>query len=100
MQTTLYRDNRPLLKVECGITLGLLKLIYSSDASYDGTLLGVKPRLSTESVPCVVTFDSTQLTYSEYDLIVQGNFPKIFFHICSTFSDDMDLHVHICTFSD
>ena len=34
MQTTLYRDNRPLLKVECGITLGLLKLIYSSDASY------------------------------------------------------------------
>ena len=78
LQVTLYRDNRPLLKVECGVTLGLLKLIYSSDGSYNGALLGVKPRLSNGSVPCVVTFDSTQLTHPAYDLIVQGNFPKIF----------------------
>ena len=73
LQITLYKDNKPLLKAECGVTLGLLKLIYSSDDSYNGVLLGVKPRLSNGSVPCLVTFDNTQLTYPGYDLIVHGN---------------------------
>ena len=72
LQITLYKDNRPLLKAECGITLGLLKLIYSSDNSYNGVLLGVKPRLSNRAVPCLVTFDNTSLTHPEYDLIIQG----------------------------
>ncbi|XP_068740022.1 zinc finger protein 442-like isoform X2 [Montipora capricornis] len=70
-EITLYRDDQPLFKAECGITLGLLKLIYSSDDSFHGILLGVKGRLLNESVPCVVTFDSTALTQLEYDLIVQ-----------------------------
>lgn len=73
-QITLYKDNRPILKAECGITLGLLKLIYSTDDAYSGILLGVKPRLLNGELPCLVTFDNTSLTHPEYDLIVQGNF--------------------------
>lgn len=74
LQVTLYKDNVPILRAERGVTLGLLKLIYSTDDSYSGILLGVKPRLSNGELPCLVTFDNTSLTYPEYDLIVQGNF--------------------------
>lgn len=73
LQITLFRDNQPILKAERGVTLGLLKLIYSTDDTYSGILLGVKPRLSSQELPCLVTFDSTSLTHAEYDLIVQGN---------------------------
>lgn len=75
MQITLYKDNQPILKAERGVTLGLLKLIYSTDDTYSGILLGVKPRLSIQELPRLVTFDSTSLTNAEYDLIVQGNQP-------------------------
>ena len=75
MQITLYKDNQPILKAERGVTLGLLKLIYSTDDTYSGILLGVKPRLSNQELPRLVTFDSTSLTNAEYDLIVQGNQP-------------------------
>ncbi|KAL9988849.1 hypothetical protein ACROYT_G003339 [Oculina patagonica] len=71
-EITLYKDNRPILKAECGITLGLLKLIYSTDDAYSGILLGVKPRLLNGELPCLVTFDNTSLTHPEYDLIVQA----------------------------
>lgn len=73
LQITLFRDNQPILKAERGVTLGLLKLIYSTDDTYSGILLGVKPRLSGQELPCLVTFDITSLTHPEYDLIVQGN---------------------------
>ena len=75
MQITFYKDNQPILKAERGVTLGLLKLIYSTDDTYSGILLGVKPRLSNQELPRLVTFDSTSLTNAEYDLIVQGNQP-------------------------
>lgn len=75
MQITLYKDNQPILKAERGVTLGLLKLIYSTDDTYSGILLGVKPRLSIQELPRLVTFNSTSLTNAEYDLIVQGNQP-------------------------
>ena len=79
MQITLYRDNQPILKAERGVTLGLLKLIYSTDDAYSGILLGVKPRLPNQELPRLVTFDSTSLTHAEYDLIVQGNLDFCYF---------------------
>lgn len=79
LQITLYRGNQPILKAERGVTLGLLKLIYSTDDTYGGILLGVKPRLSNQELPRLVTSDSTSLTHAEYDLIVQGNLDFCYF---------------------
>lgn len=59
------------MKAERGVTLGLIKLIYSSDENNPGLLLGVRPRLP-DQVPCLITFDSTTLTHDAYDLIVHG----------------------------
>ena len=74
----MFKDSVPVLKAERGVTLGLLKLIYSSDESNAGLLLGVKPRLKNK-VPCLVSFDSTTLNYAEYDLIVQQSSTGIVF---------------------
>jgi hypothetical protein len=70
-QILLFHNNKLLLKAERGVTLGLIKLIYSSDDSNGGIILGVKPRL-IDQVPCLVTFDSTSLNHDAYDLIIKG----------------------------
>ncbi|KAK3727139.1 hypothetical protein QZH41_004438 [Actinostola sp. cb2023] len=68
----LYHNNTLVVKAERGVTLGLIKLIYSSDENNSGILLGVKPRL-LDKVPCLITFDSTTLKHDAYDLIVHAN---------------------------
>ena len=71
-QITLYQDSQPVLTTEKGVTLGLLKLIYSSDsASNYGFLFGVKSRQGP--LQRIISNDTTVLDSDEYDLIVQGN---------------------------
>ena len=73
LQISLYHENRVALQAERGVTLGLLKLIYSSDASNCGILLGVKPRKGdTNNVQRLITSDTSTLDEDEYDLIVKG----------------------------
>ena len=62
-----------MLTVEHGVTLGLLKLIYSSDGKFCGTLQGVKSRSSDQGeVASVILSDERVLDRDEYEIIVQG----------------------------
>ena len=70
----MYRENEVILTVENGVTLGLLKFIYSSDSKFPGILQGVKTRCKNDPsrIPTIIVSDDRHLEESEYDLIIQG----------------------------
>lgn len=72
-EISLYKNDEVVLTVEQGITLGLLKLIYSSDRKFHGILQGVRSRSISEqpSVTSVILSDHRVLDQDEYELIVQ-----------------------------
>ena len=65
-----------MLQAEKGVTLGLLKLLYSSDSTNFGALLGVKPRGAT-GTQHIITSDGVTLDKNEYELIIKGAFQLI-----------------------
>ncbi|XP_065647375.1 zinc finger protein 845 [Hydra vulgaris] len=78
-EISLYRNNQIVLTVEHGVTLGLLKLIYSSDGKFCGTLQGVKSRSSDlGEVASVILSDERVLDRDEYEIIVQENSRSFF----------------------
>eukprot|EP00794_Sanderia_malayensis_P016045 gene16045-17667_t len=71
-EITLYRGNQAVLTAEKGVSLGLLKLIYGSEANCSGNVIGVK--LREGSIQKIITSDATLLDKDEYDLIIQDQF--------------------------
>ena len=70
----MYLNNEIILAVEHGVTLGLLKLIYSSDTKFHGILQGVRSRDASDptAVSSVILSDDRVLDRDEYELIIQG----------------------------
>ena len=66
-----------MLTVEHGVTLGFLKLMYSSDPKFPGMLQGVKSRSTSNQSPVtsVLLNDERVLDQDEYELIVLGMCP-------------------------
>eukprot|EP00111_Clytia_hemisphaerica_P004421 TCONS_00012640-protein len=71
-EVSLYRHNELVLTVEHGVTLGFLKLMYSSDPKFPGMLQGVKSRSTSNQSPVtsVLLNDERVLDQDEYELIV------------------------------
>lgn len=73
-QISLYKNNELVLNVEHGVTLGFLKLCYSSDPKFTGVLQGVKSRCTSSQSPVssILLSDERVLDQNEYELIVLG----------------------------
>ena len=65
------RQGIPVIRVEKGTTLGVLKLLYEAENGPQ-KILGVRPQKTTELMPCIITLDESKLTESLYDLLVLG----------------------------
>ena len=73
-QVTVHRQGRPVIRVEKGTTLGVLKLLYEAESGIHGSkVLGIRPK-SHEMIPCIVTLDESKLTEPVYDLLILGEF--------------------------
>lgn len=74
-EISLHLNNKVILSVEHGVTLGLLKLIYSSDSKFEGILQGVRSRHTSDpsAVSTVILSEDRILDGDEYDLIIQEN---------------------------
>ena len=72
----IYENGHPVLRVECGTTLEVMKLLYESEHKKKGDILGVRPRNSSE-IPCIITLHESKLEESAYDVIIKGDFDNI-----------------------
>ena len=71
MQVLLFKNNEPILKVERGTTLDVLKLLYEADPRHSGKVIGLRP-LTDERFPCVLTLNHSVLIHSKYEIIAHG----------------------------
>ena len=67
----IYESGEPVLKVECGTTLEVMKLLYETEQKKKGDILGVRPRNSSQ-IPCIITLHESKLEESAYDVIIKG----------------------------
>lgn len=67
-----YDSGSPILKVEPGTTLKVLKLLYGAEREKPRQILGVRPRNLTEGIPCIVTLDDSKLCEISYDILISG----------------------------
>lgn len=77
-QVVIYESGKPVLKVESGTTLEVLKLLYHSEneACAVDNIIGVRPRYAkneSPGIPCIVTLKDTKLEENAYDVITKGN---------------------------
>ncbi|XP_065054375.1 zinc finger protein 892-like [Rhopilema esculentum] len=66
---TVCKQGSPIIRVEKGTTLGVLKLLYEAENGPQ-KILGVRPQKTSESMPCIITLDESKLTESLYDILV------------------------------
>ena len=67
----LYYSDIPVLIVEQGTTLGLVKLLHESIGGR-AQIIGLRQRRNAYALPCYITHDGTVLTEGEYDIILRG----------------------------
>lgn len=76
IQVVIYESGKPILKVESGTTLEVVKLLYGSEScTTDDNIIGVRPRSSASNggIPCIVTLKDSKLEENAYDVITKGN---------------------------
>ena len=70
-QVTVYKQGSPVIRVEKGTTLGVLKLLYETEGGSQ-QILGVRPQKNGDSIPCIITLDESKLTDPYYDILIHG----------------------------
>merc|ERR1712168_689777 len=60
-EVIIYESGNPVLKVETGTTLKVIKLLYQAEHDKKGQILGVRPKQLSEGIPCIVTLDESKL---------------------------------------
>lgn len=70
----IYESGNPVLKVETGTTLKVIKLLYEAEYDRKSQILGVRPKQFSEGIPCIVTLDESKLNELSYDILVSGRF--------------------------
>ena len=76
LQVVIYESGKPILKVESGTTLEVVKLLYGSEScTTEDNIIGVRPRSSASNggIPCIVTLKDSKLEENAYDVITKGN---------------------------
>ena len=72
-QVIIYESGNPVLKVETGTTLKVLKLLYESqNDKKKRQILGVRPKSLQEGIPCIVTLNESKLNELSYEILVSG----------------------------
>lgn len=74
-EVIIYESGNPVLKVETGTTLKVIKLLYEAEYDRKSQILGVRPKQFSEGIPCIVTLDESKLNELTYDILVsdEGN---------------------------
>jgi len=67
--------------VESGTTLKVLKLLYDSENEKQRQILGVRPKLMADGIPCIVTLDDSKLNEISYDILVSGKMVLFLLHV-------------------
>ena len=71
---SIFLLGKPILKVEAGTTLKVVKLLYEAEFSGKCQILGVRPKTYidnvTDTMPCIVTLDESRLNELSYDILV------------------------------
>ncbi|XP_032238294.2 myoneurin isoform X2 [Nematostella vectensis] len=65
----LYKDGDPVLKVERGTPLTVIKMLYNADPKNKGTVIAALKPHTDDPLPCLVTLDKSTLTQEKYDII-------------------------------
>ncbi|XP_066917719.1 uncharacterized protein [Clytia hemisphaerica] len=71
-QVVIYENGTPILKVESGTTLEVVKLLYGTERSSQDNIIGVRPRQKGASIPCIITLKDSRLEENSYDVITKG----------------------------
>ena len=88
----LFKNGHPVLKVQQGTTLSVIKLLYQADPRNKGTVIALKPE-TDDPLPCLLTLDQSVLEEAKYEIITHGNtaidtfaaFTKILCTLCVTY---------------
>ncbi|XP_066935742.1 uncharacterized protein [Clytia hemisphaerica] len=70
-EVIIYDSGSPVLKVETGTTLKVLKLLYGAEHERKRQILGVRPKnIGEGGIPCIVTLDDSKLFEISYDILI------------------------------
>ena len=83
----IYESGNPVLKVESGTTLKVLKLLYGAEHERKQQILGVRPKNNTEGIPCIITLDESKLSDVSYDVLISGKVIPFCFFFGLTFDE-------------
>ena len=72
-QVVIYENGKPILKVESGTTLEVVKLLYGTERSSQDNIIGVRSRQMGAAIPCIITLKDSRLEENAYDVITKGN---------------------------
>jgi len=72
LQVLLYKEGKPVLKVERGTPLSVIKMLYNADPKNKGTVIAALRPRTDEPLPCLVTLEKSTLTQEKYDIIAFG----------------------------
>ena len=90
IQVVIYENGKPILKVESGTTLEVVKLLYGTERSAQDNIIGVRPRQNGGAIPCIITLKDSRLEENAYDVITKGTltynhfFFSLYFDLCKT----------------
>ena len=71
LQVLLFKNGQPILRVERGTTLSVIKLLYQADPRNKGTVIALRPE-TQDPLPCVLTLDQSPLEEAKYEIITHG----------------------------
>ena len=77
LQVLLFKDGQPILRVERGTTLSVIKLLYQADPRNKGTVIALRPD-TDDPLPCVLTLDQSPLEEAKYEIITHGEYSLSF----------------------
>ncbi|XP_078361845.1 uncharacterized protein LOC144646175 isoform X2 [Oculina patagonica] len=67
-EVLLFKNGQPVLRVERGTTLSVIKLLYQADPRNKGTVIALRPD-TNDPLPCVLTQDQSPLEEAKYEII-------------------------------
>ena len=73
LQVLLFKNGQPILRVERGTTLSVIKLLYQADPRNKGTVIALRPD-TDDPLPCVLTQDQSPLEEAKYEIITYGKY--------------------------
>lgn len=67
-EVLLFKNGQPVLRVQQGTTLSVIKLLYQADPRNKGTVIALRPE-TDDPLPCLLTLDQSALEEAKYEII-------------------------------